>query len=84
MQEKEFVDQLVSYATCTHCDLTISAPVWRVSRFDDENWLGLNIVACPKCGNVIIGAAGTCEDSVAQAKAIRQRILSDAGKDIFG
>lgn len=84
MQEKEFVDQLLSYATCSHCALTINAPVWRVSRFDEENWLGLNIVSCPKCANVIIGAAGSSEEAMAHAKAIRQKILTDAGKNIFG
>lgn len=84
MRQKEFVDQLLSYATCSHCSLTINAPVWRVSKFDDENWLALNIVACPKCSNVIIGAAGSSDAAMAQARAFRQRLLKDAGKDIFG
>lgn len=84
MKEKEFVAELPSYATCSHCSLTVNAPVWRVSKFDEENWLGLNVIACPKCSNLIIGAAGTSADAMSQASVIRKQLLKDAGKDIFG
>lgn len=80
MNEKDFVDELPSYTTCSHCKLTLDAPIWRVSRFDASNWLGLNVVSCPKCGNVIVGAAGTSPQAMAEAKAIRLRLLSDAQK----
>lgn len=80
MDEKEFVDELPSYATCTHCDLTVNAPIWRVSKFDESNWLGVNVVGCPKCGNVIVGAAGTSAAAMTEAKAIRNRLLADAQK----
>lgn len=79
MNEKEFVDELPSYATCTHCQLTINAPVWRVSRFDASNWLGLNIVSCPKCKNIVIGAAGSSEAAMREAKKIRLKLMSADG-----
>lgn len=80
MNEKDFVDELPSYTTCSHCQLTIDAPTWRVSRFDASNWLGLNVASCPRCRNVIIGAAGTSPAAMAEAKAIRLQLLSDAQK----
>ncbi|MCL6484602.1 MAG: hypothetical protein I4O49_10595 [Janthinobacterium lividum] len=82
MLENDFVDDLPSYATCSHCQLTINAPVWRVSRFDASDWLAVNVVACPKCRNVIVGAAGTSMPAMAEAKAIRLRFLRDASLTI--
>lgn len=83
MDEKEFVDELPSYTTCARCQLTIDAPIWRVSRFGSD-WLALNVVSCPKCGNVIIGAAGSSLAAMQEAKTIRARLLSTSQKDNFG
>lgn len=84
MDEKEFVDALPSYTTCWHCDQTVDAPIWRVSKFDSKNWLGLNIVSCSTCGNVIIGSAGSSEAAMVEAKSIRLHWMSVLGIEKIG
>ena len=75
MDKQEFVDELPSFTTCTECRLTIDAPIWRVSAFDSTDWLGLNVVSCPACANLICGAAGSSAPAVAEARRIRDKLL---------
>lgn len=75
MDEKEFVAALPSYTTCEQCGSYVVAPIWRVSRFERNEWLALNVVACSKCGNIMCAAAGSTEAAAAEASTIRIQVL---------